>query len=140
MLNFNIVRILIPIVLASITSYFCKIPKDAGNNVKFRPPSWVFGFVWPILYICIGISWYNNPGYNIDILFLFLNIILCLWIVMYGCNKNKKLGLYIIVLSILVCILLMVTMNNKVSVAMLTPLLVWLHFALLLNMFEVQSL
>lgn len=140
MLNFKLIRILIPIVLASITSYFCKIPKGAGNNVKFRPPSWVFGFVWPILYICIGISWYNNPGYNVDILFLLLNIILCLWIVMYGCNKNKKVGLYIIVLSILVCILLMVTMNNKLSVAMLSPLLVWLHFALLLNMFEVQSL
>ena len=65
----------------------------SGVNVKFRPPPYVFGIVWPILYILLGLSWINsNPdkNMNIEIMFFVLSSLLAYWIVVYACQKNKK--------------------------------------------------
>ena len=55
----NIEKILLftPLILGYLTSFFCKIGKNSGENVKFRPKPWVFGIAWPILYLCLGYSW-----------------------------------------------------------------------------------
>ena len=55
----NILRLLFAMILGFGINLIpkCKISRNSGNIVKFRPPSFVFGIVWPILYILLGLSW-----------------------------------------------------------------------------------
>ena len=140
MLNLKKIVIIIPIILAFFTTIFCKIPKNAVENVKFRPPGWVFSVIWPILYILIGLSWYFSIKNNTTIYFIILNLILCSWIIVYGCLQNKLMGLIIILCSIInniILFFLLYKKNNIVSFFLLIPLFFWLLFAILLNFFEI---
>jgi translocator protein len=146
MIKLGILRVFIPMILGAISAALCQIPKDAGKSVAFRPPGWVFSIVWPLLYIMVGISWYisaKSSDYHnafIDLCFALLNVILCTWIIVYGCVNNKILGVYIISAAILMCILTMIVIHhNKWGLGLLSPLLVWLVFALLLNAFETHK-
>ena len=35
--------------------------EEAGKEIAFRPPSWVFGVVWPVLLLLLGYSWTLRP-------------------------------------------------------------------------------
>ena len=52
------IPIFVPAILGFATSGFCRIGKSAGSAVPFRPPAWVFGFAWVILYTLFGFSWF----------------------------------------------------------------------------------
>jgi tryptophan-rich sensory protein len=122
----------------------CRInSSDAGNIVKFRPPGFVFGIVWSILYLLYGISWIiafsKKKKIYIDVLYTLQAIFLIGWIVVYSCLSDKTNGIYVLLLNLLTVIMLML-MVNKISKMLLVPLAVWLLFALLLNIFEVQLL
>ena len=64
------------------------------NSVKFRPPGYIFGIVWPILFTLIGLSWVNSANKLksrlSDILYLSLSLLLASWIIVYSCIKDKK--------------------------------------------------
>lgn len=128
--------LLLPMISGYTVSAFCSPGRDAGASVKFRPPGWVFGVVWSILYLLIGLAWINSKKYSIY--FIILNILLNLWLVFYGCQKNKVAGVYII-LSSLLCSFFIYTVVEKYSKYLIIPLIIWLLFALLLNIFEVQN-
>ena len=99
--------LLIPMVTGYITSFSCTIGKDAGSKVPARPPSWVFGTVWPILYLFLGLSWVllRQTNYHIIDILMTLNIVgLIAWIFVYGCKKNKKNALYIILIVLLIAL------------------------------------
>ncbi len=128
--------LLLPLVSGYTVSAFCGPSKSAGASVKFRPPSWVFGVVWPILYLLIGLAWINSKRYTLY--FITLVILLNLWLITYVCQKNKLGGVYILFLSLL-CTLFIYTSVEKFSKYLISPLMIWLLFALLLNIFEVQS-
>ena len=133
------VILLFPLVSGFIMSRFCTIGPNAGLKVKFRPPAAVFGIAWTILYLCLGyaamLSFQDNT-LNI-IPYACLVFTLLLWIIMYGCCQNKKAGVYVILLS-LVAILMCMIVANDISRFFLVPLLVWLCFALAMNITEVQ--
>ena len=121
----------------------CKMNKNAGSVVKFRPPSYMFGIVWTILYILFGISWIITISKNknkllIDLLYSLVTILLTLWIVVYSCLKNKKGGVYVLFGTICSVILCM-NISPLESRMMLSLLLTWLLLASLLNTFEVQT-
>lgn len=121
----------------------CKMNKNAGSVVKFRPPSYMFGIVWTILYILFGISWIITISKNknkllIDLLYSLVTILLTLWIVVYSCLKNKKGGVYVLFGTICSVILCM-NISPIESRMMLSLLLTWLLLASLLNTFEVQT-
>lgn len=132
--------IFIPLITGFVTSFSCSIGKEAGREVSFRPPSIVFSIIWPILYILLGVSWmyanretvYNNIPYSM------LTFFLVMWIVVYGCMKNKKAGVWIITFSILAS-LYCYTVGGRISKYCILPLIVWLIFAMCLNMFEVSN-
>ena len=128
--------LLLPIISGYTVSAFCSPGRDAGASVKFRPPGWVFAVVWPILYLLIGLAWINSKNYTIY--FIVLNILLNLWLVFYGCQKNKLAGVYILLCSLL-CTFLIYTAVDKYSKYLIIPLMIWLLFALLLNIFEIQN-
>ena len=139
----NILRFLFAMILGFGINLVprCRI-KDAGNIVKFRPPGYVFSIVWPILYALFGLSWITSHKMirkpYIDILFGLQAIMLTMWIVVYQCMSDKKGGIYVLLLNILLLTMIII-ISVKKSQLMLVPLLVWLIFALLLNIFEVQG-
>lgn len=139
----NLYRLFYPMIMGFVVSANCKMGKDSGKSIKFRPPSYVFGIVWAILYILLGLSWINSvktvKDYWIDKMYFALSTLLALWIVAYSCMKNKKLSIYVLLLSMVIIGSLMVLIPQK-SKLMLMPLTVWLSFAILMNTTEVQNM
>tara|TARA_B100000575_G_C23031584_1_gene593899 strand:- start:554 stop:994 length:441 start_codon:yes stop_codon:yes gene_type:complete len=133
-------RLFFAMILGYIVSMNCKMGKGSGNNVKFRPPSYLFGIVWPILYILLGISWINSykGNKNIDLLFIILSSLLAIWIIVYSCMKDKKNAIFILLLILLSIVYLIILIPQK-SKLYLAPLLVWILFATFLNTTEVQN-
>jgi tryptophan-rich sensory protein len=140
----DILLILIPSIIGYTAQGFCGIGVDAGSTVKFRPPKEVFGVVWVILYLLFGISWaIANRNYQNKILvnlsYAFTSVFLGLWIVFYACKNDKKVSSWIL----LACIAFIITafsQGNYISKMLLSPLIAWLFFALLMNVTEVQNL
>ena len=136
----NLMRLFYPMIAGFVVSKFCKMERS-GVNVKFRPPPFVFGIVWPILYILLGLSWINsNPdkNMNIEAMFFILSSLLAYWIVVYACQKNKKNAVFVMLAIILNIALLMVQIPKK-SQLYLVPLGVWIFFAMLLSTTELQN-
>ena len=139
----NYVKLLLPMFMGYLTSSVCwdkTNSKRAGQSVSFRPPAKVFGIVWPILYVLLGLSWIistaNARGTMIDFSFVLIIVFLTSWIIVYGCNKNKIGGVYVIACS-MGSVILAMNMAPLEARLMLVPLLTWLMLALLLNAFEV---
>ena len=136
--------LLIPMITGYMASMACTIRKDAGTLVPARPPSWVFGAIWPFLYIFIGIAWLilrDQDSYIIDILMSLTIIGLVSWILVYGCGKNKKNALYVILLVLVAALLLFgySWSQNKYAGMLITPFLGWILFATMLNFTEVNN-
>ncbi len=135
----DLMRLFYPMIAGFVVSKFCKMEKS-GVNVKFRPPPYIFGIVWPILYILLGLSWINsNPDKNMnnEIMFFTLSSLLAYWIVVYACQKNKKNAVFVMLAIILNISLLMVQIPKQ-SQIYLVPLAVWIFFAMLLSTTELQ--
>ena len=132
----DLVLLLLPMVSGYAVSLICGPSKNAGKSVKFRPPSWVFGVVWPILYLLLGYSWTQSREYSVY--YFLLIVLLNMWLVVYVCRNNKVAGIYIILLSILSLLYIFISVKTTIKYY-LAPLLIWLLFALFLNTFEVQS-
>tara|TARA_B100001093_G_scaffold520056_1_gene612332 strand:+ start:2165 stop:2575 length:411 start_codon:yes stop_codon:yes gene_type:complete len=131
----DLLIILAPLLISFSVSSVCSPSKNAGMSVKFRPPAFVFGIVWPILYLLLGVAWVKSKQYSLY--YITLICLLNLWLVVYSCYNNKKAGIYIILLSILSLLYILILVNRKIKFYLL-PLFIWLLFALLLNTFEVQ--
>tara|TARA_Y100000389_G_scaffold157418_3_gene158548 strand:+ start:2525 stop:2956 length:432 start_codon:yes stop_codon:yes gene_type:complete len=129
--------LLLPMISGYTMAMFCKPNKSSGQVVKFRPPAWVFGIVWPILYILLGIAWVNSK--QLSLLYFILILFLNLWLYVYACRENKIGGVFVIFLSILSLLYIFVSVSKTIKYY-LVPLLVWLLFAGLINIVEVQKL
>lgn len=134
----------IPAIFGYLSGAICNVGKDSGVVVSFRPPPIVFGIVWIILYLFIGISWFlavkdSESKLLVHTFYILLNISLCSWIYLYSCKNDKKNAIYVLLLSFIFC-LLCYTVGNLKSKMLLVPLLGWILFAMLLNIFEVEKL
>lgn len=131
----NNLKLFSPIITGYIFSILCNTSSNEGANLPQRPPAWVFGVVWPILYILLGYSWSIIPLdiVEVDYIYTLCIVLLNLWIYVYNCKKLKVYGIYIIACIIALLICLMTLHNHKLSKILLTPLLAWLLIAYLLN-------
>ena len=110
----------------------------------FSPPNWVFGPVWTLLYLMMGISLYLVWITKIDkktkrqaITFFFIQLgFNALWsILFFGLKSPSAALLGIIVLWIAICL----TFRNFLRVSnlaawLLIPYLAWVSFATILNL------
>ena len=139
-MNIYNLRLILPMFLGYIMFYFCKMD-NAGSNVKFRPPKFIFSILWPILYILLGLSWiYSIEKYDIkiEILYLVLLELLTKWIYVYSCMNSKQWGVYILLLILLILTILMILVPIQ-SKLLLSPLLIWIFFATLISTSEIQN-
>ena len=125
--------LLFPLISSYIIVAFCPMKKSSGSKVRFRPPSYVFKIIWPILFILLGYAWVNSKEFSIY--YLALSLSLAGWLVFYSCLNDKKIAINIILLNILL-VLICYTISKQNSKLLLVPLLVWLCFALLLSVFD----
>ena len=111
------------------------------NKPSFNPPNWLFGPVWTILYILIGISLYlvwvspiqnKTLAYTFFAVQLFLNL---LWSFLFF--RNHMIGSAFIEIILLWFAILMNILYSysvsKTSAYLLIPYILWVTFAALLN-------
>ena len=143
-MNFKIsyLLILIPNIISLIVSQIYRSEWDDKKykimiKPKLNPPSYVFGIVWPILYLLIGISYYmalyNKKHFKYFILPIIALIFNYTYTPTFFGTNGLLFGLIVIIFSllsaILVCIQFYITEKNKLSVYLLIPYILWLCFA-----------
>jgi tryptophan-rich sensory protein len=114
------------------------------NKPFFSPPNWVFGPVWTLLYLMMGISLYLVWITKIDkktkrqaITFFFIQLGLnALWSILFFGLKSPSAAFVGIVLLWLAIFL---TIKNFLKISrvagwLLIPYLVWVSFATILNL------
>ena len=133
--------IFIPIITGYIVGYLCGPGEKAGLKIPARPPGYVFGIIWTILYLLIGYSWYLIRSKIIhhkqltDILFMINTIISIKWLVLFGCLDLKKIALYDLIALIASTLILIIycLKHSTLAACLLAPYLSWLLFAQQLN-------
>lgn len=147
----NIIKLVIslalPLIVGFVGSTFTGNSIDDGwyaslNQPSFNPPSSVFGPVWTVLYILMGISlymvWREVPGRNrenalgVFALQLLLNF---LWSLFFFYFKDIEIALLDII-ALWISIVIMIWMFYRVNPLagwLNIPYLLWVSFATALN-------
>lgn len=124
--------------IASITSWYATLIKP-----PFNPPNWIFGPVWTILYLFMGISLYlvwlskKSAAKKEALQIFFAQLILnSLWsIIFFG--MHYLVGGLIIIIGMWILIYLTIkkfAKFNKTASYLLYPYLAWVSFAAILNL------
>ena len=105
---------------------------------NLNPPGYVFGIVWPILYLLMGITIWRTYSVikNLFYVQLFLNAI---WSWLFFSFHLPLIALLDIWLLIFINlkILLLVSKEDKLAAFLFAPYIMWLFFASYLNLYIV---
>ena len=140
-----IIALLIPTVIGIISAILSiNGIKDFSLLKKpiFAPPGFLFGIVWPILYILMGISSYliyeendyhTNCCLKVYAINLFVNF---LWSpIFFGLELRLFAFIWIIILDIIVIYMILCFYKaNKKAAYLQIPYLIWILFATYLNL------
>ena len=135
------ILLLAPIILGMGSGYFVSRKKIPIVKSKFNPPSWIFGIVWPILYLILGYSSYliwnskDERKYTYLLLYIIHLFLLMAWWPYFIYFPNKifstvsliGLDLFAIIIAFLFYKI------NKLSSVILIPYILWLTFASFLS-------
>jgi len=124
-----------PIISVYITSLIFPVSQDAGKEVSFRPPPYVFAIAWPILLLLLGYSWTLRP--DLYILYFILTILIAMWTMIF--SYSTYAAFCEIILTTLFTIFLFFYNYNELSSALLLPLIAWLCFASALNYYSIDE-
>jgi len=139
-----IISALIPLAVGFLSSLIVGDNFALFKSVEkpsFAPPSYLFGIVWTILYILLGISFYlvkdtpeckENMCLHIYIINLFLNFF---WSVIFFNYQAYLTAFFWIILLWLSTIWLILAFSKSSRLAGLlnVPYLLWITFAAVLN-------
>jgi benzodiazapine receptor len=123
---------------ASIPTWYTTLEKPS-----FNPPNWLFGPVWTILFILMGISAFlvwrvglSEPNVRIALIIFIIQLIFnVFWSVAFFGLRSPIAGLIIIII-LWIAILLTILSFAKVSISagiLLIPYILWVSFASILN-------
>lgn len=105
---------------------------------NLNPPGYVFGIVWPILYLLMGITIWRTYSVikNLFYVQLFLNAI---WSWLFFSFHLPLIALLDVWLLIFINlkILLLILKEDKLAAFLFAPYIMWLFFASYLNLFIV---
>jgi len=105
---------------------------------SLNPPGYVFGIVWPILYVCMSISAYRvfEKVYKIFFVQLFFNAIWSWLFFAFHLPVIALIDIWLLIyLNVKITIVLFKT--DKISTFLYIPYVLWLCFASYLNLFIV---
>ena len=108
------------------------------NKSELNPPSYVFGIVWPILYILMMASAFlaHKKIFSIFIVQLFFNAAWSWLFFRFQMPLIALLDIYLLI-AINIYILNLMYKENKVAFFLFIPYVVWISFASYLNLFIV---
>jgi benzodiazapine receptor len=144
-----IINLLIPLGIGGVAAIFTTPQIKTWyvylNKPSFNPPNWIFGPVWTMLYIMIGIAacliWqHRDEGknyINARRIYIFQLLFNFSWsIVFFG--LHQIFGALIIIVLLLISIIINIKSFSRISVAaawLLVPYFLWVSFASTLNLF-----
>ena len=108
------------------------------DKSELNPPSYVFGIVWPILYILMMVSSFlaHKKIFSIFIIQLFFNAAWSWLFFRFQMPLIALLDIYLLI-AINIYILNLMYKENKVAFFLFIPYVVWISFASYLNLFIV---
>lgn len=148
-----IISILVPILVGASSSLISQLISKIDTTTyysdlikpSFAPPASIFGIVWPILFILMGISFYiiygqgkNNPKVNDALFYYYLQLGLnFLWSILFFGFDLRFTALFNIGLLIVVVIVMIIKFYqiDKKAAILNIPYLIWLIYAFFLNYF-----
>jgi len=126
-------RLFAPAISGFGMSSFCGII-EGGESLPQTPPKSTFQIVWPILFFLLGMSWTKAKKVPLlDALHAVCTALLAGWIYVYTCRNSKKMGIYILAVTISIVIACITIHEKAVDKVLLVPLLAWLIIAFQLN-------
>lgn len=119
--------------------------QDYANLIQppLAPPSWVFSVVWPILYLLMSIALYmvgnskapqqqKSMSYVLYGIQLVFNFLWTLFFFVFGFYVFSAVWLLALILIVIACTLIFCKINPTAG-KLLIPYIIWLIFALYLN-------
>ena len=108
------------------------------NKSELNPPSYVFGIVWPVLYIFIMVSAFlaHKKIFSLFIVQLFFNAIWSWLFFRFQMPLVALLDIYLLIV-INIYILNLMYKENKLAFFLFVPYVLWISFASYLNLFIV---
>ena len=108
------------------------------NKSELNPPSYVFGIVWPILYILMMVSAFlaYRKIFLIFIIQLFFNAAWSWLFFRFQMPLIALLDIYLLI-AINIYILNLMYKENKLAFFLFIPYVIWISFASYLNLFIV---
>ena len=105
---------------------------------NLNPPGYVFGIVWPILYLLMGITIWRTYSVikNLFYVQLFLNAIWSWLFFSFHLPLIALLDIWLLIF-INIKILLLILKEDKLAAFLFAPYIMWLFFASYLNLFIV---
>ena len=108
------------------------------DKSELNPPSYVFGIVWPILYILMIVSAFlaHKKIFSIFIIQLFFNAAWSWLFFRFQMPLLALLDIYLLI-AINIYILNLMYKESKIAFFLFIPYIVWISFASYLNLFIV---
>ena len=132
-----IIILVFTFLVGTFTSWFIKPSIDGLALPPFYPPTILFPIVWTILYILMSISLYlaSKNTTSVYPIYIAQIIVNSLWTVIFFGLRLFTFGYLWIILLITLVIIMMYKFykQNKISMYLLIPYLIWLFIALYLT-------
>ena len=134
--------ILIPVILGGIVGLIISRFMDYNtlNKPPLSPPGFIFGIVWTILYILMGISYgildtKNLIDEKINKIYYLQLIVNLIWPILFFVFKWRLFSAIWIILLVVLIIKMIIDFyrKNKLSAYLQIPYLLWTIFATYLN-------
>ena len=108
------------------------------NKSELNPPSYVFGIVWPILYIFMMVSAFlaHKKIFSLFVVQLFFNAIWSWLFFRFQMPLVALLDIYLLIV-INIYILNLMYKESKLAFFLFVPYVLWISFASYLNLFIV---
>ena len=138
------ITLVIAVILAAIIGSLASTQASSDlwylslNKSELNPPSYVFGIVWPILYVLMMISAYlaHKRIYGIFIIQLVFNAAWSWLFFRFQMPLISLIDIYLLIALNLYIAALMYR-ENKLAFILFIPYVLWISFASYLNLFIV---
>ena len=138
------IKLVIAVILAAMIGSLASTQASSDlwylslNKSELNPPSYVFGIVWPILYVLMMISAYlaHKRIYGIFIIQLVFNAAWSWLFFRFQMPLISLIDIYLLIALNLYITALMYR-ENKLAFILFIPYVLWISFASYLNLFIV---